>query len=75
MTREDALTLVDRHVRILHGGPDYVQHHDPEGVVVDVTDTQLFMKDRSISRTSRAGGTWHRSRRSICSTCRSIKCA
>ncbi len=45
MTREDAFNLVDRHVRILHAGPDYVQRHDPEGVVVNVTDTQLFMKD------------------------------
>lgn len=45
MTREDALNLVDRWVRIAHGGPHYVQLHDPEGVVVAVTDTQLFMKD------------------------------
>lgn len=45
MTREDALTLVDHHIGILHAGPDYVQRHRPEGVVVKVTDTQLFMKD------------------------------
>jgi hypothetical protein len=57
MTREDALTLVDRHVRILHAGPRYVQHHNPEGVVVDVTDTQLFMKDPQHPQDKPRG--WH----------------
>ena len=45
MTREYALTVLDRHVRIVHSGPGYVQPTDPEGVVVEVTDTQLFIRD------------------------------
>ncbi len=45
MTREAAQTLIDRHVRIVHGGPDYVKQHYPEGVVVEVTETQLFMRN------------------------------
>ena len=57
MTRENALALVDRHVRILHGGPGYVQLHDPEGVVVSVTDTQLFMKDPQHPQDEPRG--WH----------------
>lgn len=57
MTRDEALALIDRHVRIAHGGPVYVQHHDPEGVVVDVTDTQLFMKDPH--RPQDAPRAWH----------------
>jgi len=44
MTREYALTVLDRHVRIVHSGPEYVRT-DPEGVVCDVTDTQIFLRD------------------------------
>jgi len=45
MTRADALTLIDRRVRLAHAGPAYVRQHDPEGVIVAVTDIQLFIKD------------------------------
>ncbi len=43
MTRGEAQTLVNRYVRLVHAGPDYVQEHDLEGVVVEVTDSQLYM--------------------------------
>lgn len=45
VTHENALRLVDRRVRIAHGGPRYVRHDDPEGLIVAVTDTLMFMQD------------------------------
>jgi len=57
MTRDFALTLVNRHVRIVHGGPDYVQAHDPEGIVVEVTETQIFIRDPDRPQAEPRG--WH----------------
>ena len=45
MTRENALAFVDRHVRIVHAGPHYVRHNDPEGLIVAVTETSIMMRD------------------------------
>ena len=32
MTRGEAQTLVNRYVRLVHAGPDYVQEHDLEHI-------------------------------------------
>ena len=45
MTPGEAQAFVNRHVRLVHAGPEYVQKHDPEGVVVEVTESQLYMID------------------------------
>ena len=45
LTREDAFTYLDRHVRIAHAGPWYVRRDDPEGLIVAITDTLTIMED------------------------------
>ena len=42
MTREEEQTF-NRYVRLIHAGPEHVQAQELEGVVVEVTESQLYI--------------------------------
>ena len=57
MTRGKAQTFVNRYVRLVHAGPAYVQERDPEGVIVEVTESQLCLMNPS--RPHEQPRSWH----------------